>query len=181
MGEIREMIEKRLAIEIFVNQEVNRTIKIQPWQIEEFYQAHRDDYTRSERIRLQMLVLQRPSKSAAAAAAERVAGGEDFAAIAKDQKKISLREIWMATTQLSKELRSGLDSFDAGTTSTAVKVGNDVYFLHVAEREEARQLSLADMAEEIRQTLFEEERQKRHAEFIRRMRAKSYIRVFFEE
>jgi peptidyl-prolyl cis-trans isomerase SurA len=192
LADLRESVSRRLAVQLLINQEINSKIKISPSQIKAYYDANQGEFSKPRAMKLRMIEVHSAGKSDAdyktlvATVSKKLSDGDDFDKVADahsdHSKKASGGDVvWMKAEDLNTTLRAGLPSLEKGTTSKAVELGGNTYFLHIRDAQGGDVVPLEDVQQRLSNFLFDKEKQKRLITYIDSLRDKAYIRVFFKD
>jgi peptidyl-prolyl cis-trans isomerase SurA len=192
IDDLRKDVSQRLAVQLLINQMIDRKINISPAQIKAYYEANTSDFSKPRAMKLRMIEVHSAGKSSAdyqalvKTVSEKLSSGADFNAVAAAHsdhgKKASGDDIvWMKEKDLNSALRAGLPSLDKGATSKAVELGGNTYFLHIEEVQGGDMVPLEDVRQTISDYLYNREKKKRLAKYVDSLREKTYVRVFFKD
>jgi len=176
---------------VMVNQFVSKAnIVISPRQIEKHYVANKDAFRTGIEIRLRVIFLD-AKKHGGAKGTRKLAdeihsillAGESFAGIASvysDQNGASggLKPDWVKRGDLAPQLDEAAFALAQGQFSPVVELPHGCYLLRCEEVSQAKLLSLAEVRDQIEQTLLEAEQQDRRDKWYEQLRRKSHIRQF---
>jgi parvulin-like peptidyl-prolyl isomerase len=193
-GMKQETFRQRIKDEIIVNamefKNVGSGIVISPYKIETEYQLHLDDMKVDDEVKLRMIFLEnKPGRDAQATKKEaeeilaRLKGGAAFA----DQASAHSDDTYKAEGGLRpmedrKTLREDLAkvafTLKPGELSEVIEVSNGCYIMKVEEFHPAHTRTLNEVRGEIEKKLEAEQRQRLRKQWIDRLKAKAFIRLF---
>jgi len=176
---------------VMVNQFVSKAnIVISPRQIEQHYVANKDVFRAGVETRLRIIFLD-AKKHGGAKGARKLAdeihtlllSGESFARVASiysDQNRASggLRPDWIKQGDLAPELDRVAFALGQGQFSPVVELPHGCFLLRCEEVSQAKLLSLAEVRDQIEQTLLEAEQQARQDKWFEQLKRKSHIQRF---
>ena len=159
---------------------------LSPAKVEQFYGAHRGEYSSPEQVKLRMLVLRKDSPDAKKVAEEiraKVKSGSDFAKMAQMYSEDASKETggdwgWVDRATLNATLSAPAFALKPGQVSKVLEMGNNYYLLSVEARKQAETKPLASVRDEAEKKVLQAERQAAQERWIKNLRDKAYIRIF---
>jgi len=187
--EAKKEFRNMLIIQIMSAQKIRNQITISPFKIERYYQEHKDTFTEEERVKLRMIILpsQGPKDSVAIDRANdlhrQIVAGASFEELAKlnsigVQAKDGGMMGWNNRKELRKELIDTAFSLAAGAVSNPIVTDDAIFILKAEETQTTHVRPLAEVRDEIEQTLKAEESAYRRKQWIDSIRMKSFVRLF---
>lgn len=188
-ADFRESVERRTAVQLLLNQEVDRHIAVTPARIEAFYRDNLTRYTSATSVRLHLLMVKAgasPARKARVALVRQALETQPFADAARRYSDGPKRDEggdygWMDEKDLRKAFRDALPALARGATSGPITIGEDVWFAHLSDVKPGVVQSLDDVRTEIRGRLYAQERNRLLDEYVAKLRDKASIRIFFKE
>jgi parvulin-like peptidyl-prolyl isomerase len=183
-------VKKNMMTRAVIGQEVARNINIPQKDIEAYYNAHKSEFVREEKVFLREIMVSTDGKDAAGIqAAERKANdlyqraskGERFADLAKDNsdsatsaqggdlggyKKGELATVFQAVWTMKP-----------GEVTKPIRIDHGFEILKVEEHTTAGQASLADVQDEIREKLYEPKMQPKIREYLTSLRKSAFLEI----
>ncbi|HAR66378.1 MAG TPA: hypothetical protein DCR55_09235 [Lentisphaeria bacterium] len=192
LDDFRETVEKRMAVEVLLSQEVDSLVQVAPIEIEQWYQEHRSDYSSPPEIRLQALIIKRGGGSEGdfdariQQTASLVRTETDFSKLVREHSEHFSAENdgdmgWMKVSDLSSEISDMISEYTKGHVAGPVRLNDDVWFVHLADVRAAVHRSFEEVRDSIEQQLYSQERTTRYASFIKKLRNQCFIRTYFEQ
>ncbi len=187
MDEFRKGIEKRLSINLLLNQTVDRNINISPQEVEDYYNNNLDEFGAAPEVRLQLIGIDNNGDSDYL---QKIIGlakdGTDFDKLVNDFSTHPTKESkgdlgWMSEGDIRTEFKAALDDFNVGTISRPVTLDNTIFLIHVAEVKPGSRAAIEEVYEAIKETLYKRERERRYQEYVSELRNKAYVRIYFKE
>lgn len=187
--EFRKRIREDLIISQMNHFNIREKIVISPKKIEAYYKTNEVKFKIQDQVKLRMIMLN--TKSRGAADARKLAGeivskvrsGTKFADMARENSDDTFRTRggdrgWIEDKEASlrQELRSVAFKLDAGQVSDPVELDGAVFILAVEEKKSAGLQPLNDVRGDIEGTLRAEEQRRLRANWIKRLREKSFVR-----
>lgn len=164
MEQFRQNLSRTMLVQKLMSEEVHPRITLEEEDLRRYYQNHTDRFQEPERLRLEEVVVLSSSASPDAKTTEvaedirqKVAAGgtlgeivEPLAADGVTSNAVDLG--WVEIGDLDPDLEKAVWSLQAGEVSAPVAGRGGLHVLVVAEREEARMLSFAEVEQQIRAT-----------------------------
>lgn len=184
----KEKLSEQILISKIVRQKVSENIFISDNDVEEYYEAHKEQYLRKERVKIRQIFFTRPEddslKSEAETRAEevfrRIQNGEDFESLAREFSEDPSREFggdlgYISRGSMLKEIEDVAFNLETGEVSKPFWSSSGLHIVKLEDRigssktEEAR--------ENIKEILFEEAFQSRFEDWVKALREKAYIKI----
>lgn len=191
LGEFKKMETERMIVQAMRSKNIKRDYIISPVKIEEYYKAHRDEFTAKEQVKLRMIMIPSHADTGNSAAqkamAEEVLGkltsGAEFERMAQIYSEDSTREVggdwgWIERKTLAVPLEKVAFSLPVGKISHIVEFGGNYYILRVDDKRGGSTRSLADVRPEIEKKLMQEKAQHLQEQWIASLRSKAFIKTF---
>lgn len=191
LGEFKRMETERMIVQAMRSKNVKRDVVASPTKIEDYYRAHRDQFTAKEQVKLRMIMIPAHADDGNAAGqksvAEEILGklskGAEFDRMAQIYSEDSSRDLggdwgWIERKTLAPPLEKVAFSLPVGKVSNIVSFSGNLYILKVEEKKGGVTRPLASMKEEIEKKLLQEEAQNLQEKWLASLRAKAYIRTF---
>ena len=185
-------LRDQFIVMVMTDKNIYSGVLISPYKIQKFYEENRDRFQLKDRVKLRMIsVWNQPDRDASATRklvddiSRRLAQGESFTNLAglysdDPNRRQGGDRGWIERG--SKDLRDDLQAaaFDLapGAPSEVIEMPEGCYILLVEEHQPAHVKTLGEAREEIEAILRERERTRLRQEWIERLRAKSYVRLF---
>jgi len=190
----REKVRKELQRVRLINYEVKSKIIIREEKIKEYYEKHKKEFTSPGEVRLAAIFLKKDdSKQAnqddktlqkAEEIISQLKQGADFGKLARQYSQGPGAQEGgdlgvFKTSQLDEVLAKVADALPAGGISEPIIRDAGIQILKVVEKRNAGLRPFPEVKEQIYDTLYREEVNKRFASWIKGLREKSYIKVLF--
>jgi parvulin-like peptidyl-prolyl isomerase len=183
-------VKKNMMTRAVIGQEVARNINIPQKDIEAYYNAHKSEYVRDEKVYLREIMVSTDGKDAAGIkAAERKANdlyqraskGERFADLAKDNSDAATSAQGGDLGGYKKgELASAFQevwTMKPGEVAKPIRIEHGFEILKVEEHTTAGQASLADVQDEVREKLYEPKIQPKIREYLTSLRKSAFLEI----
>jgi peptidyl-prolyl cis-trans isomerase SurA len=191
LGEFKKMETEKMIVQAMRSKNVKKSTVASPLKVEEFYKAHRDQFTAKEQIKLRMIMI--PSHAAdSQAAAQKALADEIFAKLVNNAEFERLAQIysedstrdqggdwgWIERKTLAAPLEKVAFSLPVGKISHIIEFSGNYYILKVDEKRGGDIKSLAQVRGEIEKFLVQQEAQDLQDRWLATLRAKAYIKTF---
>jgi len=187
--EARKEYRDSLIIDIMSSQKIRNQVTISPFKIERYYQQNQEKFSITDQVKLRMILLPvRAGEGEVVLAKARdlhrqIKEGASFAdlakqhstgAYAKDGGLMGMSE----RNKLRKEINDAAFALKAGDVSEPIVTEDAIFIVKVEEFKPAHVTPLAEVRDEIEQTLQSEESARRRKQWIQGIREKAFIRYF---
>ena len=184
------------AVETFMrSKNVAQEIVVSPYKIENYFNAHQDDFEVADEVKLRMIVLNKTSAddtNAVNLAREiraKIVAGASFAEMAGiysqgSQQKQGGDWGWTerynsdGTPKLLKELDAVAFTLPPGQVSDAIDSSNAVFLVLVEDKHAAHVKPLKEVRDEIERSLRAQEQSRLEKQWIAKLKAKTFILRF---
>jgi len=174
-----------------VGEEVSRNINITDQEIQAYYDAHKKDFIREEKVYLQEILISTEGKDATGLAAaerkakdvaSRAAKGERFSDLAKENSDSTTAQQGgdlggYPKGYLQKFLEDAVWNLPKGGVTQPLKVGNGYLILKVVDHTKAGQADLADVRSEIEEALYGPKMQPKVREYLAGLRKTAFLQI----
>jgi len=168
--------------------EVEKYIVIDDSEIVNYYKLHPEEFTEPEEFRLRAIYISTEGKteeeveSKKKEISEKVQAGDDLASLASQYSdgpgKESQGDLGtFKKGQLEKSLEEAVEKLKIGEITPWLKGRNGWYLLKLEEKKESRLRSFEEVKKNVEEKLATEKRQKKVAEFLKKIREESYIKI----
>ncbi|MEM9446383.1 MAG: peptidylprolyl isomerase [Verrucomicrobiota bacterium] len=203
VSEFKQGIREEMIVGSMRSQNVQSSVIISPYQIEQHYQENIREFLQPEQIKLRMILLRKglftekrkdpitgemqavdPQFLIAKELLQKIQTGSDFASLAKAYSDLPTKSKggavgWLTEDTLRKELSQVAFSLRPGQNSDIIKTPEGYYILQVEDLRKARVTPLAEVREYIERELENSEKSRLEQEWLDSLRAKAYIKMFF--
>jgi len=191
MGEFKKMETEKIIVQAMRSKNVKLNLIASPAKVEEYYKAHRDEFTSKAQIKLRLIMIPSHASDGNAAAQKAMAdeilgklvNGAEFERMAQLYSEDSTREHggdwgWVERKTLAAPLEKTAFSLDPGKISNIVEFGGNYYILKVEDKHGGDTKSLADARADIEKKLIQQEAQNLQERWLTSLRSKAYIKTF---
>jgi peptidyl-prolyl cis-trans isomerase SurA len=187
---IREKLERNDLIEY----EVKQKAVILESQVLKYYQDHTDEFKEEETDKIASIVLKIQDENNKEQINEltlkgekilaRVKAGEDFGALAKEFSQGPGADEGgvlgdFSASVIDPALKKVLDTLDDGEVSGLITTKGAIQIIKLVKRTGGDVKSFAKVRDEIYETIYNKELEKRYSSFIKELRDKSFIKINF--
>jgi len=187
----RQEMKNDLMRQHVIRQEVGSKVNIKHDEIEKYYNEHKSEFVRQERIFLREILLSTKNKdSAGVAAAEKKAKdltsrarrGERFQEMARDNSDAVTAKGYgelpaFKKGELSKLLEDQVWSQPKGYVTDPIKIDAGFEILRVEDHQKAGQADLADVENEIMEKLYEPRMAPKVREYLTELRQSAFLEI----
>ncbi len=174
-----------------IGQEVSRNVSISHKEVEDYYNAHKAEFVRDEKVYLQEILISTEGKDAAGVAAAekkakdlaaRAAKGERFAEMARDNSDSTTAAQGgdlggYKKGELKPDLEAAVWTLPKGGVTGVVKMPNGFLILKVVEHTKAGQAELADVQGMIEEQLYGPKMQPKVREYLTDLRKTAFLEI----
>ena len=183
MDEFREQIQRGIAVDYLLIQEVHKQARVSRQAVENFYNNHQANYTKASRVRLELISV--PTAADAKNVLEKHDGGAKFADLAEQHSNHPSRKNggnlgMMAVKDMAPSFRDAFNSLTVGAISKPFEFEGNTVILRVAQVKGANVRPLEEVADDIEGILKRQQRKLRKREYIQSLRAQNYVKIFFK-
>jgi peptidyl-prolyl cis-trans isomerase SurA len=191
LGEFKKLETERMIVQAMRGKNVKRDMIASPTKVEEYYKAHRDEFTAKEQVKLRLIMIPAHANDGNApsqrAMAEEILGklanGAEFNRMAQIYSEDSSRDLggdwgWIERKTLAAPLERIAFNLPVGRISNIIEFSGNFYLLKVEEKRGGETRTLAQVREEIEKKLLQTEAQDLQERWIASLRSKAYIKTF---
>jgi len=191
LGEFKKIQTEKMIVQAMRSKNVKKNTVASPLKIEEYYKAHRADFTAKEQIKLRMIMIPSHAADGQAAAQKTLAdevfaklvNGAEFDRLAQIYSEDSTREQggdwgWIERKTLATPLEKVAFSLPAGKISHVIEFSGNYYILRVDEKHGGDVKSLDQVRADIEKILVQQEAQNLQERWLASLRSKAYIKTF---
>ncbi|HEX3685492.1 MAG TPA: peptidylprolyl isomerase [Bryobacteraceae bacterium] len=174
-----------------IGEEVGRHINVTPKEIEDFYNAHKQDFVREEKVYVSEILISTEGKDAAAVAAaekkakqisEEAKRGERFTDLARDNSDATTAKEGGALGgykkgELMKTLEDTVWSLPKGAVTAPIHIATGFEILKVDDHTKAGLAPLADVKNEIENMLYGPKMQPKVREYLAQLRKQAFLQI----
>ena len=184
-------VTNNILTEHVIRQEVQGRITMDHKEIEAYYNAHKADFVREEKIFLREILISVDSRDAAALAAaqkkaedlvKRARGGERFNEMAHENSDAVTREQYgdlggWKQGELAPNIESAVWSQPAGYITDPIRVQKGLLILKVENHQKAGQASLDEAEPEIMDKLYQPRLQPALRDYMTKLRETAFLEI----
>ena len=174
-----------------IGEEVGRHINITPKEIEDYYNAHKQDFVREEKVYVSEILISTQGKDAAAAAAaekkakqisDEAKRGERFSDLARDNSDATTAKEGgilggYKKGELMKTLEDAVWTLPKGAVTSPIRIATGFEILKVDDHTKAGQAPLADVKPEIENILYGPKMQPKVREYLTQLRKQAFLQI----
>jgi peptidyl-prolyl cis-trans isomerase SurA len=175
-----------------ISEEVSRNVSVSATEVQAYYEAHKKDFIRQEKVYLQEILVSTEGKDASGiAAAEkkakdlsaRAAKGERFADLARDNSDSTTAQqggdlgSGYGKGDLVKSLEDAVWNLPKGGVTPPIKVPSGFLVLKVTQHTKEGQAELADVQPQIEEILYEPKMEPKIREYLTGLRKTAFLEI----
>ncbi len=157
--QLRDKFADQLKAKFLIEKEVRSKIFVNPQEVTEYYQTHKDEFVKPDRLDLASIFIPfaddaQAARQTAQAALEAVRGGRDFASVREEYSQSSDLGL-VVKGQLLPEIEEEVFALDKGEVSDSVETGSGIYIFKVKDILPAEQATLEEVKDYIYNKVFD--------------------------
>ncbi len=174
-----------------IREQVGRTINIPRAEIQKYYDEHKSEFVREERVFLREIVLSLDGKDAAQQAAidkkakdlvARARKGERFGELAKANSESPTKEQYgelggFKKGELDQSIESMIWDKERGHVTDPIKRGNALIILRVEDHQKQGQAALEEVENEVMEKLYSPRFQPKIREYLTTLRKEAFLEI----
>lgn len=174
-----------------IRQEVGEKVQIKHDEVEKYYNEHKKEFVREERIFLREIFVSTEGKDAAGVAAAekkakdlvaRARKGERFPELARDNSDAITAKSYgelqpFKKGDLNKNLEDAVWSQPKGYITDPISTGNGFLILRVDDHQKAGQAELSDVENDIMERLYTPRMQPKIREYLTQLRKSAFLEI----
>ena len=188
----RNEIKNNMLTERVIREEVARRVQIKPEELHKYYDEHKKDFLRDERVFLSEILVSTEGKDAAGVAAAekkakdlatRAANGEKFGDLARDNSDnpSSARNGGDIGAFQKGKLRADIETAvwdkPKGFVTQPIKLDNGFLILKVEDHQKAGQATFEEVQNEIMDKLFAPRMEPAMREYLTKLRQEAFLEI----
>jgi peptidyl-prolyl cis-trans isomerase SurA len=191
LGEFKKMEGEKMIVQAMRSKNVKLAVVASPAKVDEYYKAHREDFTSKEQIKLRLIMIPSHASDGNAPAQKSMAdeihgklvNGAEFDRMAQIYSEDSTRERggdwgWIERKTLAAPLEKAAFGLSVGKVSRIIEFGGNYYILKVEDKRGGDTKSLEQARPDIEKKLLQVEAQNLQEKWLASLRSKAYIRTF---
>jgi peptidyl-prolyl cis-trans isomerase SurA len=189
--DFRQDVKNNMLTRNVIGQEVARKINVSHDEIAAYYNAHKTEFVREEKVFLREILVSTDGKDAAATTAaekkstdlyNRASKGERFADLARDNSDAATAAQGGDLGGYTKgympaNLENIVWTMKPGEVTKPIKTEHGFLILKVEDHTKAGQASLADVEDEIREKLYSPRMQPKIREYLTELRKSAFLEI----
>lgn len=188
--QFREEQRKEIIVNYMRGNMRQTVAEISPKKISEYYEKNRQRWFSPASVKIRMITLKttvsmslEANRKLAAQIMEKIAGGADFAELAKtyskDDSAVKGGEWgWYKKGQLNPQLDKAVFAVPAGGTTKPIELGDMIFILKVEQTRPEGVREIDDVREEIEFAIADANSKAAYQKWIEGLRAKAYIKIY---
>lgn len=187
--QFREDVRDQYIESALRSKNVSQEVIISPFQVENYYAAHQNDYKVDDEIKLRMIVLKKTGTDDTNTMVlgreiiSEIKNGATFAQMAAvysqgSQQKDAGEWGWIERSSLRPELAQAAAPLQSGQVSDIIDTPDTCYIMLVEDKRPAHIKALNDVRDNIEKTLRSQEEARLERQWIDSLKKKTFIRIF---
>ncbi|WP_338447950.1 peptidylprolyl isomerase [Niallia oryzisoli] len=179
-GVTKADIESEIVNYLRIVKLLESKIEITDKEIESYFEENKESYNQPEQVEASHILVE--DEVTANVVKEKLAAGEDFAALAKEYSTDTSNaenggELgYFSKGEMAPEFEEAAFSMNKGDISDPVQTDYGFHIIKVTDKKAAKEAELKDYKDEIKQTLFDQELQTEYSTWITEKREKLDIK-----
>ncbi|MBI4340781.1 MAG: peptidylprolyl isomerase [Candidatus Omnitrophica bacterium] len=185
--QLKQRVRDQLMVQRVIADKVRSTIMVSPYEVSKELGIHPESARAGDRMRVSHLLIRvNDARTESAARAligrlhQQLAGGADFAALAKQHSEDQHRQEggamgWVAPGELMPQLDAALETLQVSQLSDPIQSRLGFHLMRIEERKPASSLSLMEANQAIYSTIYQRKYEEAMARWLGELRKKAYI------
>lgn len=186
MDEWEDRMREQMMVSLMIRREVRSKVRIKPGAVRARYRKRPESFKIAPEAKLWMIVIPgagETGEKAAQAAHDRLMAGEPFAKVARDVSKGPKAPDggnwgWVEIEKLKPELAERILALDPGEISDVLELDGNHHIVRVEAARDGGVMPFGDAIVKIERILEQAEYERLYAEWMSRLKTKSFVRVF---
>ena len=191
---LRERFEKQGMIRRLQDQEVRAMVVVSPTEIDSYYEAHPEEFTDEERIKVRSITIKKNDEAKAKGLMDeeaknkmlelrkKIVSGEDFGKLAKDfsddtKAKEGGMSDWVKHGEMIPVIDSVIFALPEGRVSEIIETPLGYHLFRVEERQKGSKKTLEQSRDAIYNKIFKTKAEIRFQEWMTQLKKKAYISI----
>ncbi|MDO9464250.1 MAG: SurA N-terminal domain-containing protein [bacterium] len=172
---LEEKYKKNLMIKKIIQFKVNSKVRIEPYEISQYYQAHQKDFLEPEQVKIRQILIkiednEKVAEQTANELLERIKGGEDMAREGEDLGFINVSE-------LLPELGVATSKLKVNEIADLVKTQTGYHIIRLEGRKLSKVRKLSEVRDEIYRILFSRKADRIYVDLVDKLKKKADIDI----
>lgn len=181
ISDVRERIGDQMKAKFMVDNEVRSKIFVNPQEVTDYYNEHKDDFVQKARVNLDSIFISfdkgiDAARAEAADVHDQLKQGKEFSELAKAHSDLPSVGV-IEEGQLKAEIEEKVFNMAEETFSDPFEVENGIYIFKFVRKSPRETKSLKDVKDAIYNKLFEKKFQDRFGAWIEKLRKKAYVDI----
>lgn len=191
LGEFKKLETEKMIVSAMRARNVKKNTVASPAKVEAYYNAHRDQFSSKEEVKLRMIMIPSHAADGEAAAQKSLAdeiftkinNGAEFDRLAQIYSEDSTRDSggdwgWVERKTLAAPLEKVAFTLPVGKISHIVEFSGNYYILKVEGKRGGETKTLEQVRPDIEKILIQQEAQNLQERWLASLRSKAYIKTY---
>lgn len=182
--EWRKMLRNNILKEAVIVSQVHRSIVVDESEIVSYHKSHPEEFTEPPEYTLKAIYISSDNEVEALKREiiDKLAAGEEFGSLASQYSTGPEKDTdgdlgTFKKGELAEDLEGAVEKLEVGEVTSWIQFRNGWYLLKLVDKKESRLRTFEEARRDIEQKLFNQKAQKRFEEFMKELRAKSYVKI----
>ena len=172
---LEDKYKKSLMIKKIIQFKVNSKVRIEPYEISQYYQAHKKDFLEPEQVKIRQILIEmkddeKTAEQTAKDILERIKSGEDITNEGEDLGFINVSE-------LLPELGAAISELKVNEIANLVKTQTGYHIIRLEGRKLSKVKKLSEVRDEIYRILFSRKADRIYVDLVDKLKKKADIEV----
>ena len=181
INDLRKKIIEQLKIKFAVEHEVRSQIFVNPQEVTDYYESHKQEFNKKERVNLESIYIdfgddKNKARQRAQEALGKLKAGEDFQTVAKEYSQTpSLGTIERG--QILPDVENIVFKLEKNEISNLVTVEKGIYIFKLTGRAQIEMASLKEVKDQVYNQLFQQKFRTKFEEWVKKLKKDAYVEI----
>lgn len=181
INDLRKKIIEQLKIKFAVEHEVRSQIFVNPQEVTDYYESHKQEFNKKERVNLESIYIdfgddKNKARQRAQEALGKLKAGEDFQTVAKEYSQTpSLGTIERG--QILPDVENIVFKLEKNEISSLVTVEKGIYIFKLTGRAQIEMASLKEVKDQVYNQLFQQKFRTKFEEWVKKLKKDAYVEI----
>lgn len=179
--DVRDRLADQMKAKFMVDNEVRSKIFVNPQEVTDYYNEHKDDFIQKARVNLDSIFISfdkglDEARKEAAEVEDLLKQGKDFSELAKEHSDLPSVGV-IEEGQLKSDIEEKVFNMQEDGVSEPFEVENGIYIFKFIRKSPRETKSLKDVKDAIYNQIFEKKFQDRFNDWVEKLRKKAYVEI----
>lgn len=181
ISDLRNKFLDQLKVKYIVEHEVKSKIHVNPQEVTNYYEQHKNEFQKNERLRLDSIYIlfnsdQKSAMEKAREIMELLKQGKDFREMASQYSQAPSVGI-IERGQILPKIEESVFKLTPGEISQPIETENGIYIFKLLEKIPLEILTLKEVKDVIYQKVFDQKFEQEFTQWINQLKAEAYIEI----